>query len=108
MQNEMYYQKHVFICTNQKESPKTCCANADAKEAFKHIKERVSALGLVGSCNIRISQSGCLGRCALGPCVVIYPEGRWYSYSSLADLEDIIVQDLEHGEVVNRLLIGSE
>lgn len=105
MQNKTHYQKHVFICTNQKEAGKTCCANTGGKDFFHHLKSRMKELGMDGPGKIRVSQSGCLGRCALGPCMVIYPEGRWYTYLTFDDLDEIITHDFVEGFVVNRLLI---
>jgi (2Fe-2S) ferredoxin len=101
-----HYNKHVFVCTNQKGDGKICCASSGAKDIFGYLKEQTSALGLAAHA-VRISQSGCLGRCQLGPCIVIYPEGVWYTYGSIADIDEIIHQHLISGQIVDRLLINS-
>jgi (2Fe-2S) ferredoxin len=62
-------------------------------------------LGIHGPGKIRVSKTGCLGRCASGPCLVIYPEGVWYTYSSFSDLDQIIDSHLIAGETVEQLLI---
>ncbi len=103
-----HYSKHVFVCTNQKENGKKCCAAAGGAEAFAHCKEKLVAAGLHGQGMIRVSKSGCLGRCADGPCIVIYPEGVWYNYSSLDDVERIIDNHLIGEEIVDDLVIDKE
>lgn len=100
-----YYAKHVFMCTNQKAPGKKCCADSGGAEFFDHMKSRLLEAGMHGPDQVRMSKSGCLGRCALGPCLVIYPEGLWYTYSSFEDIDEIISSHLVAGKVVERLLI---
>jgi len=100
-----YYNKHIFVCTNQKASGKTCCANTGGEPFFDYLKKRLGELELRGEGKIRVSKSGCLGRCDLGPCVVIYPEGVWYTYASYLDIDEIIDRYLIRNEVVDHLLI---
>ena len=82
-----FYKKHVFFCTNQKDGGKKCCQQADATAMFEHARECAKTQGLT---DIRINKSGCLGRCAEGPCVVVYPEGRWYTYKTKHDVAAIV------------------
>jgi (2Fe-2S) ferredoxin len=100
-----YYEKHLFICTNQKSPEKKCCANAGASHFFNYTKEKLKTLDLHGPGKVRVSQSGCLGRCAVGPCLVIYPEAVWYTYATEKDIDDIITQHLLEGQMVHRLLL---
>lgn len=100
-----YYTKHVLVCTNQKAPGKTCCANTGGEDFFLYIKTKLAEQGLHGPGKIRVSKSGCLGRCNSGPCIVIYPEGVWYSYSSYADLDRIIESHLHADKTVDELLI---
>jgi (2Fe-2S) ferredoxin len=99
----MYYQKHIFICTNQRAENKACCANHDAAAACTYVKLKVKQLGLAGNAGVRVSSAGCLGRCELGPVAVIYPEGVWYHYNNTQDLETIINTHLIEGKVVKEL-----
>ncbi len=101
-----YYTKHVFICTNQKDSGKKCCANSGGAPFFHHMKEKLLALSAHGPDKIRLSQSGCLGRCSEGPCLVVYPEGVWYTYQNFSDLEEIIDTHLLKEGRVTRLLLN--
>jgi (2Fe-2S) ferredoxin len=100
-----YYIKHVLLCTNQKPAGKQCCANSGGEPFFDYMKTRLLELGIHGPGKIRVSKTGCLGRCASGPCLVIYPEGVWYTYSSFSDLDQIIDSHLIAGETVEQLLI---
>ncbi len=100
-----YYTNHILLCTNQKAAGKQCCANTGGDEYFDYLKTRLLELDMHGPGKMRVSKSGCLGRCASGPCMVIYPEGVWYSYSSLADIDLIIERHLIAGETAELLLI---
>lgn len=105
MSDTPYYQQHVFICVNQREDGRTCCADRGAQAAQQHAKKRIKQLGLSGSGKIRINQSGCLDRCEEGPVMVVYPEGTWYTYVDTEDIDEIIDSHLIGGKVVERLKI---
>jgi (2Fe-2S) ferredoxin len=100
-----YYRKHLFICTNQKAPGKACCANAGGEPFAEYLKNKLRELGVHGTGKYRLTHSGCLGRCSEGPCLVIYPEGVWYTYASFADLDEIIQTHLLEGQIVKRLLL---
>jgi (2Fe-2S) ferredoxin len=101
----LYYEKHILVCTNQKASGKQCCALSGGEPYFEYLKERLLELELHGPGKIRVSKTGCLGRCSLGPCIVIYPEGVWYTYSSKMDIDRIIESYLQNGIPVETLMI---
>lgn len=101
-----HYIKHVFLCTNQKAAGKKCCANSGGELFFEHMKAKLLELELHGPSKIRVSKTACLGRCSEGPCIVIYPEGVWYTYNTLADIDEIIDSHLIAGKIVDRLLIA--
>lgn len=102
-----HYNRHIFLCTNQKSAGKVCCANTGGEVFFDYLKTRLLELELYGPGQVRVSKSGCLGRCSSGPCVVIYPEGVWYRYESTADIDEIIVKHLINNERVTQLLIDN-
>ena len=103
-----HYTKHIFICTNQKAPGKECCANSGGEPFFEHMKKKLKKLDLHGPGKFRVSKSGCLGRCSVGPALVIYPESVWYTYTSFADIDEIIAMHLIAGGTVERLLIHSD
>lgn len=102
-----YYKQHIFLCTNQKKPGKVCCAQTGGMPFFDYFKKKLKQLNLLGEGKTKISQSGCLGRCSRGPCLVIYPEGIWYQYHTFDDLDDILNCHLIEGQLVSRLLITS-
>lgn len=100
-----YYERHVFFCLNEREDGSACCACHNASEMQQHAKARIKGLGLNGAGHIRINKSGCLDRCSEGPCIVVYPEGVWYTYVDEHDIDEIVDRHLVKGEVVERLRI---
>ena len=103
--NEHYYKYHVFFCTNLRENGDACCQHHEAQAMRDYAKARIKALGIAGVSGVRINQAGCLDRCALGPVLVVYPQGTWYTYVDKADIDEIIDRHLVKGDVVERLLI---
>jgi (2Fe-2S) ferredoxin len=100
-----YYQRHVFFCLNVREDAAACCGCHNAAEMQQYAKSRIKQMGLNGEGKIRVNKSGCLDRCDEGPCVVVYPEGVWYTYVDKHDIDEIIDSHLVKGEVVERLRI---
>lgn len=103
MSNNAYYKHHVFFCLNQRDEGRPCCADRGAQIAQEHAKARIKELGLSGQGKVRINKAGCLDRCELGPVVVVYPEGVWYTYVDEEDVDEIIESHLRDGRVVERL-----
>lgn len=107
-----FFEHHVFFCKNIREAqpgeaPRPCCGGALAEAAQQHAKKRIKALKRSGPGQVRINQAGCLDRCEQGPCLVIYPQGTWYTYFDNADIDDIVDQHLVGGQVVERLRIAN-
>jgi (2Fe-2S) ferredoxin len=98
-----YYKHHVFFCINQREGAEPCCAARGSVELQAYAKERIKALRRNGPGAVRINKSGCLDRCDAGPCLVVYPDGIWYTFFDKADIDEIIDTHLVHGRVVERL-----
>ena len=105
MSDSPYFEQHVFICMNQREDGRPCCGAQGALAAQKHAKKRIKQLDLNGPGKIRINQSGCLDRCEEGPVLVVYPQGTWYTYVDISDIDDIIDTHLIGGKIVDRLKI---
>ena len=99
-----YFETHIFCCINERPAghKRGCCKSRGAEPLRNYMKARTKELGVT---NIRVNQSGCLDRCELGPTMVIYPEGIWYSYHSVEDAEEIIQRHLIKGERVERLML---
>jgi len=99
-----YYKAHIFCCTNQRPPghERGCCADKNAVKLHAYMKKRAKELNLMG---LRVNTSGCLDRCELGPCMVIYPEGVWYSPKNETDCEEILAVHIQQGGRVERLML---
>ncbi|MHA7840529.1 MAG: (2Fe-2S) ferredoxin domain-containing protein [Gammaproteobacteria bacterium] len=100
-----FYEKHLFFCTNMKPPGKVCCGNNNAEYFAQYCREQLVTRGLHGRGKFRVSISQCLGRCASGPCLVIYPEGAWYRYETEKDIDAIIEAHCIGGVPVTDLLL---
>jgi len=98
-----FYQQHIFVCTNQRNDGKPCCASFNAQQGRDYLKQRAKEAGIHGEGDIRVNTAGCLGRCEEGPVIVIYPEQVWYTYVDKEDLDEIFSEHLQNGRVVERL-----
>ena len=99
-----FYESHVFCCTNERPAghPRGCCKAKGSEKLRDYMKARAKELGLP---RVRINTSGCLDRCELGPTVVIYPEGVWYSVHTREDVDEILQRHLVEGGRVERLML---
>ena len=101
----LHYETHVFCCVNERapDHPRSCCSARGSVDLQAYMKSRVKELGLK---DIRINTSGCLERCEMGPSMVIYPEGVWYTYESTDDVDEIIDRHIMGGGRVERLMMA--
>jgi (2Fe-2S) ferredoxin len=102
-----YFEAHVFACVNERPAghKRGSCKERGAEPLRNYMKARAKELGLG---DVRINQSGCLDRCELGPTMVIYPEGIWYSVRTNADVDEILETHLKRGGRVTRLMLKPE
>ena len=98
----LFFASHIFCCTNRREPghSRGCCAEKDAEKLRDYMKNKIKELKLPKT---RVNASGCLDRCELGPTMVIYPEGIWYSCKTKEDIDEVIREHLQNGRVVDRL-----
>jgi (2Fe-2S) ferredoxin len=100
----LFYRAHIFVCTNTRPPGhrRGCCAAKGSEKLRDYMKVRAKELGLAQT---RINAAGCLDRCELGPALVIYPEGIWYTYHSQEDIDEILTTHLIEGGRVDRLML---
>jgi (2Fe-2S) ferredoxin len=100
----LYYEHHVFMCTNVRPDghPRGCCAAGGSEKMRGYMREKAKQMGIE---SIRCNASGCLDRCELGPSMVIYPEGVWYHYENQQDLDEILEVHVKNGGRVQRLMM---
>ena len=97
-----FYQRHVFCCVNERaeDHPRGCCKARGSQELRNYMKDRAKELGIK---RLRINNTGCLDRCELGPTMVIYPEGVWYSCTTKEEIDEVLQTHLIDGGRVERL-----
>lgn len=104
----MKYDKHIFICINARspDNPKGSCANDGGADIRYEFVKLINANGLKG--NVRSNKSGCLDACEIGPIVVIFPSGFWYTKVRIEDVPEIFEKSVLDDKPVQRLLATSE
>lgn len=95
--NESPYISHVFVCTNDRKGERKSCSDNNSELIKATLKSVVNENGWKEK--VRISTSGCMGLCANGPNVIIYPQKIWFSEVSLDDVEEIVA-------VIERTITG--
>ena len=90
------YRSHVLICGG------TGCTSSGSNKIAEKLQEEIDKNGL--SKEVQVVKTGCFGLCALGPIMIIYPEGSFYSMVKEEDIPEIVSEHLLKGRVVTRLL----
>ena len=87
---------HVLICGG------TGCTSSGSNKIIDAFNENIKANGLEEE--IKVVQTGCFGLCALGPVVIVHPDGTFYSRVEADDVAEIVTEHLLKGRVVERLV----
>lgn len=90
------YRSQVLVCGG------TGCTSSDSPKIIEAFKDEIKAVGLENEVNV--VRTGCFGLCALGPIVIVYPEGSFYSMVKVEDVKEIVDEHLLKGRIVKRLL----
>ena len=87
-QRKSPYICHLLVCTRSREGETKSCGDAKALDLKSALKTEIKNQGWKGV--VRVSESGCLGLCAAGPNIMIYPQKIWLSEAPLEDGPEII------------------
>ena len=90
------YRSNVLVCGG------TGCTSSNSLTIVHKLKEEIERFGLQDEVNV--ITTGCFGLCALGPIMVVYPEGSFYSMVKVEDIPEIVEEHLLKGRIVTRLL----
>ena len=90
------YRSHVLVCGG------TGCTSSHSAEIIAEFEKEIAEKGLADE--IKVIRTGCFGLCALGPIVVVYPEGAFYSQIKVEDVPEIVDEHLIKGRIVKHLL----
>ncbi|MAM64698.1 MAG: ferredoxin [Candidatus Marinimicrobia bacterium] len=98
------YNKHIFICVNERASnnQRGSCAKCGGMDIRMRFVKLINEHGLKGI--VRANKSGCLDVCELGPAVVVYPDGVWYTNVQLDDVDEIFQSNIINNKPVKRLM----
>ncbi len=89
-------RSHVLVCGG------TGCTSSGSQAILAKLAEELKAKGLEDE--IKLVQTGCFGLCALGPIMIVYPEGTFYSQVTPEDVPEIVEEHLLKGRLVDRLV----
>ncbi|HHX57778.1 MAG TPA: NADH-quinone oxidoreductase subunit F, partial [Clostridiales bacterium] len=90
------YRSHVLICGG------TGCTSSGSEQVLNTLQAEIDKNGLTSE--VQVVKTGCFGLCALGPIMIVYPEGSFYSMVQVDDIPEIVSEHLLKGRIVKRLL----
>ncbi len=90
------FRTHILVCGG------TGCTSSHSETIIKALEKELAAYDLTRE--VKVVKTGCFGLCALGPIMVVYPEGAFYSMVKAEDIPEIVSEHIVKGRVVTRLL----
>lgn len=90
------YRTHILVCGG------TGCNSSGSAKIIENFNKEIEASGLTAE--VKVVMTGCFGLCELGPIVVVYPEGAFYSRVKESDVKEIVSEHILKGRIVKRLL----
>ncbi|MBQ8783789.1 MAG: NADH-quinone oxidoreductase subunit NuoF [Clostridia bacterium] len=90
------YRSHVLVCGG------TGCTSSNSAAIIEALEKEIEAKGLTDE--VKVIKTGCFGLCALGPIMVVYPEGSFYSEVKVENIPEIVEEHLLKGRIVKHLL----
>ena len=86
---------HVLVCGG------TGCTSSGSVAIREALVKEIAAKGIADE--VKVVGTGCFGLCALGPIMIVYPDGTFYSMVKIEDVPEIVEEHLLKGRVVERL-----
>lgn len=91
-----FVRSHILVCTG------TGCTSSESLRIVAAFERELSSRGM--DREAKVVKTGCFGLCAMGPIVMMYPEGACYTRVTVADVAEIVEEHLIKGRIVKRLL----
>jgi len=89
-------KKNILVCGG------TGCTSSHSTEIIEAFNAEIEKAGLADE--VKVIRTGCFGLCELGPIVIVYPEGAFYSQIKVSDVAKIVEEHIAKGNVVKELL----
>ena len=90
------YRKQVLVCGG------TGCTSSHSMKVIAQLEQSLQELGIT---DVLVVKTGCFGLCALGPIMIVYPEGAFYAQMTPEHVKTVAEQHLvKGGKIVKELL----
>ena len=89
-------KRHVLVCGG------TGCTSSGSAKIIDKLNEEIKKNGIEDK--VEVVRTGCFGLCALGPIMIVYPEGSFYSMVKEEEIEEIVAEHLKNGNIVKKYL----
>ena len=90
------FRSYVLVCGG------TGCTSSNSPKIIEELEKEIQAVGLADE--VKVVKTGCFGLCALGPIMIVYPEGVFYSRVKPEWIKEIVDEHLLKGRVVKKYL----
>ena len=90
------YRKQILVCGG------TGCTSSGSKKVIEALEGELKKQGLEKE--VLVVKTGCFGLCALGPILIVYPEGAFYSQATPEGVIRIVDEHIKKGNIVKDLL----
>ena len=87
---------HILVCGG------TGCSSSHSEDILENLKKELAYHDL--DQEVKVVRTGCFGLCEMGPIMIIYPEGVFYSKVKPEDVKEIVEEHVLKGRIVKRLL----
>lgn len=84
----------------------TGCTSSGSQTLLKEFKKELIKHELMDEVELVIT--GCFGLCELGPVVIVYPEGTFYSRVKPSDIPELVEEHLVKGRPLERLIYSEK
>ena len=89
-------ERHVVVCAG------SGCISCGCLPVSEKLRKQVEKTGLKEK--VKIIETGCIGCCAVGPILVVYPEGVFYQKVESSDIPKLVESHLKNGKPVESLM----
>lgn len=90
------YRKQILVCGG------TGCTSSGSKKVIEALESELVKQGL--DKEVLVVKTGCFGLCALGPIMIVYPEGAFYAQATPEGIVRIVDEHIKKGNIVKELL----